>query len=266
MVPLPNFTTRNPKTKEKTKKNSIEKLIRILCFLRKIFFPPYYQDLNDKEFSPFIQIKKNENEFFNIPSMEATINSRWRQTMRHWVGPLSLYIVFLIVYSTLSQIGLSDNPKDNINYYMICIFYYNGAYLLIIELMQMVKYKSKFFTIFNMLDLCSIILGIIVFTLILLVRLLDTVNGISNEAIISLTTVTTLILWIELVCLIIFIIFYSLIIFILIIYYLFFFKLLWFRLFSVIATNIFIFGNILKKIIPFFAFMFILIIGFGHSM
>jgi hypothetical protein len=44
------------------------------------------------------------------------------------------------------------------------------------------------------------------------------------------------------------------------------FKLLWFRLFSVIAINIFIFGNILKKIIPFFAFMFILIIGFGHSM
>jgi hypothetical protein len=32
------------------------------------------------------------------------------------------------------------------------------------------------------------------------------------------------------------------------------------------AINIFIFGNILKIIIPFFGFMLILTIGFGHSM
>ncbi|CAB4436760.1 unnamed protein product [Rhizophagus irregularis] len=41
--------------------------------------------------------------------------------------------------------------------------------------------------------------------------------------------------------------------------------LLWLRLFSVIAINIFIFGNLLKKITPFFTFMFILIIGFANS-
>ncbi|CAB5098158.1 unnamed protein product [Rhizophagus irregularis] len=38
------------------------------------------------------------------------------------------------------------------------------------------------------------------------------------------------------------------------------------RLFSIMAINIFIFGNILKIIIPFFGFMLILTIGFGHSM
>jgi hypothetical protein len=53
-------------------------------------------------------------------------------------------------------------------------------------------------------------------------------------------------------------------IFILIIIY--FLKLLWLRLFTEVALYIYIFGNILKKIIPFFAFMIILCIGFGHSM
>ncbi|GES88075.1 hypothetical protein GLOIN_2v1881093 [Rhizophagus clarus] len=239
MVPLPNFTTYNPKTKKNHKKNLIRKLVTIFCFLRKAFFPFKYKNLSDKDLSPFLQIEKNENEFFNIPSMEAVINSRWRQTVRYWVGPLYIFIVLLIVFSTLSQIFLSD---DNYipNYYGVYIIYYNGAFLLTIELMQMAKYKSKYFTIFNMLDLCSITLVIIDFTLILLTRTFGLSIGISNETIIILTTVTILMLWIEL--------------------------LLWFRLFSVIAINIFIFGNILKKIIPFFAFMFILIIGFGHSM
>ncbi|CAB4379736.1 unnamed protein product [Rhizophagus irregularis] len=240
MVPLPNFTSYNPKAKEKTKKTLIGTSIASLRCLRSILIPPYYRDLNAKDFSPFLQIEKNENEFFNIPSMGATINSRWRQAMKYWVGPLGLYIVFLIIFSTLSQIYLSDNLNYGLNITMIVIFYYIGTYLLLIELMQMVKYRSKYFTIFNMLDLCSIFLGIIVFTLILLVRVFDKAIGISNETIIVLTTITILLLWVEL--------------------------LLWFRLFSVIAINIFIFGNILKKIIPFFAFMFILIIGFGHSM
>ncbi|GES88076.1 hypothetical protein GLOIN_2v1881093 [Rhizophagus clarus] len=245
MVPLPNFTTHDLKTKEKTKKSIVGKLLTIICFVRKAFIPPYYKKLNDRDLSPFLQIEKNENEFFNIPSMGATINSRWRQTMKYWVGPLSFYIVFLIIFSTLSQIFLSEdlnyhNLNITMNITITVFFYYIGIYLLVVEMMQMMKYRSKYFTIFNILDLCSIILGIIVFTLILLVRIFGIANIISNETIIILTTITTLLLWIEL--------------------------LLWFRLFSVIAINIFIFGNILKKIIPFFAFMFILIIGFGHSM
>ncbi|CAG8719769.1 16510_t:CDS:2, partial [Rhizophagus irregularis] len=61
-----------------------------------------------------------------------------------------------------------------------------------------------------------------------------------DEWIILLTSVTTLILWIEM--------------------------LLWLRLFSGIAINIYIFGSILKIIIPFFAFMIVLTVGFGHSM
>lgn len=201
MVPLPNFTIYNPKTKEKTEKTLIGKLLAILYFLRNLYIPPHYKDLNDRDFSPLLQIEKNENEFFNIPSMGAAINSRWGQTMKYWIGPLSLYIVFLIIFSTLTQIHLSDGSYYAINHFMIYIFYYYGTYLLTIELMQMMKYKSKYFTIFNMLDLCSIILAIIVFTLILLVKVFATAGGINNEAIIILTSVATLILWIELVCL-----------------------------------------------------------------
>ncbi|UZO08953.1 uncharacterized protein OCT59_029195 [Rhizophagus irregularis] len=42
--------------------------------------------------------------------------------------------------------------------------------------------------------------------------------------------------------------------------------LLWLRLFSIVAINIFIFGNIFKKIIPFFAFLFFLIFAFSDTM
>ncbi|CAG8639918.1 21846_t:CDS:2 [Rhizophagus irregularis] len=66
------------------------------------------------------------------------------------------------------------------------------------------------------------------------------INEINNQGIVILLTVTTLILWIEM--------------------------LLWLRLFTEVAVYIYIFGNILKKIIPFFVFMIILTIGFGHSM
>ncbi|GBC08792.1 hypothetical protein RclHR1_08390006 [Rhizophagus clarus] len=76
--------------------------------IRRAYFP-FNKNLNEEDLSPFLQIEKNENEFFNIPSMEAAINSRWRQTLRYWVGPLSTYIILLIVFSTLSQIFLSND-------------------------------------------------------------------------------------------------------------------------------------------------------------
>ncbi|GES88069.1 hypothetical protein GLOIN_2v1881093 [Rhizophagus clarus] len=172
IVPLPNFTTYNPKTKEK--------------------------NLDDKDFSPFLQIVKNENELFNIPSMEAAINSRWDQAMKYWVGPLSLYIVFLIIgFSALSHVYLSDDLYYIINYSVIILLYYNGAYLFIIESMQLIKYKSKYFTFINAIDVYSIVLGMIVFTLILLVNVFVAVEVISNKAIVILTAVTTLMLWIE---------------------------------------------------------------------
>ncbi|POG63515.1 hypothetical protein GLOIN_2v1484628 [Rhizophagus irregularis DAOM 181602=DAOM 197198] len=81
--------------------------------------------------------------------------------------------------------------------------------------------------------------SVIVFTLIF-VKSFNEVNEINNERIVILLAVTTLILWIEM--------------------------LLWLRLFTEVAVYIYIFGNILKKIIPFFVFMIILTIGFGHSM
>uniref|UniRef100_U9SI41 Ion transport domain-containing protein n=1 Tax=Rhizophagus irregularis (strain DAOM 181602 / DAOM 197198 / MUCL 43194) TaxID=747089 RepID=U9SI41_RHIID len=116
---------------------------------------------------------------------------------------------------------------DIINMINMGIFYYAGLYLLIAEFMQMKKYKT------------DILLGIIVFTL-TIVKSFDETNRINGEGIVILTTVTTLILWIEM--------------------------LFWLHLFSKIAIYIYIFGNILRKIIPFFAFMFILTIGVGHSM
>ncbi|UZO03349.1 uncharacterized protein OCT59_023756 [Rhizophagus irregularis] len=240
MVPLPNFTTHKI---EKFEKSSFyEEYEKIIHFFRNMFIPPCYNNIDDKKLSSFLQIKKNERAFFNIPAMEAAINSRWDQTKVHWKGSLYLYFMFLILFSSLSHYYLRGYNSIDTSIrtgFGIIIFYYIGIYLLIIEIMQMQKYAKKYITIFNMFDLFSIISGMAIITLILLVKVFNKADGISEELITILTTVTTLILWIEM--------------------------LLLFRLFSVIAINVFIFGNILKKIIPFFAFMFIFIIGFGHS-
>ncbi|PKC68812.1 hypothetical protein RhiirA1_456771 [Rhizophagus irregularis] len=232
MVPLPNFTTYDPKIKAKT---------GIVYFLRKILFPPGYKNLDNNKFSSFLKIEKKKGTFFNIPAMEAVMNSRWNQTRKYWILPLILYVIFLGLFSFLSWSYLSDKEdlyfsdvREFVPKHIIGLFYYTGIYLLAIEFSQMKKYKSNYFTLFNILDLSSIVLGMFNFTLILIF------NGNYGEWIILATSVTTLILWIEL--------------------------LLLSRLFSIMAINIFIFGNILKIIIPFFGFMLILTIGFGHSM
>ncbi|PKC01468.1 hypothetical protein RhiirA5_504596 [Rhizophagus irregularis] len=244
MVPLPNFTNYYSKIKgEIVKEEIFRKLIRKLTtsfWWIKVLIPPSYKDLNNKDFSPFLQIKKNKSAFFNIPSMESVIISRWRQTKNYCMIPLIFYILFLTLFSVLSWFYLNDNDKNkNYRLIMVVIFYYSGIYLLTVEIKQMLKYGSKYFTLFNIFDSCSIILGMIVFSLILANTFIK-INGIDDESIIFATSVTALILWIEmLLCL---------------------------RLFSGIAINIYIFGSILEKVLPFFTFMFVLIVGFGHSM
>ncbi|GBC20722.2 hypothetical protein GLOIN_2v1483623 [Rhizophagus irregularis DAOM 181602=DAOM 197198] len=164
---------------------------------------------------------KNKSAFFNVSVVEAVITSRWEQTKNYWMIPLLVYSTFLALFAYLPPFFLDGNYElgggiDIINMINMGIFYYAGLYLLIAEFMQMKKYKTEYFILFNIFDLCSILLGIIVFTL-TIVKSFDETNRINGEGIVILTTVTTLILWIEM-------------------------------------------------IIPFFAFMFILTIGVGHSM
>ncbi|CAB5346855.1 unnamed protein product [Rhizophagus irregularis] len=239
MVPLANFTTYNSTIKEKIEGEADKgRIERFIHFLRVLILPPGYKNLDDKDFSPFLQIKKSEISFYEIPAMEATINARWLQAMVHQFTPFIIYSVFLIIFSSCSQYYSSFNHMSE-NIIRIAVFYYTGIYLLMIEFLQMKKYKSSYFTIFKIFDLLSIILGIIVITIIFEKEYFG-INRVSNEDIIVFISSATLVLWIEM--------------------------LLQFRLFSVVATNIFIFGNILRKIIPFFAFMFILMVGFGQAM
>lgn len=193
MVPLPNFTTYDLKIKAKT-----GNFLAIVYFLRKILFPPGYKNLDNNSFSSFLKIEKKKGTFFNIPAMEAVMNSRWNQTRKYWILPLILYVIFLGLFSFLSWSYLSDEEefsdmREFVPKHIIGLFYYTGIYLLAIEFSQMKKYKSKYFTLFNILDLSSIVLGMFNFTLILIF------NGNYGEWIILATSVTTLILWIELV-------------------------------------------------------------------
>jgi hypothetical protein len=213
MVPLPDFTTHDPKTKEKTVKRGLLEYLEILLesllewreilyggYL-KFIFPPFYKDLDDNEFSRFLQIEKNNGTFFSIPTMEAVINSRWKQTKRYFMIHLIYYVVFLVSFSLLSWFYLSDNYQSKTyRLIMVAIFYSSGIYLLIVEIMQVAKYGRKYFTLFNLFDLCSIILGIIIFSLIF-ANSIKKINGFNYEWAIFATSVIALLLWIEMVCL-----------------------------------------------------------------
>ncbi|CAG8705826.1 2007_t:CDS:2 [Rhizophagus irregularis] len=137
MVPLPNFTTHDTKVEGKIKKG-------IIPFLRKTLFPPGYKNLEDGNFSSFLRIKKNENAFFTIPSIEAAINSRWYQAMAYWIRPLGLYAIFLILFAIIPQfkpvvavdttgdtiILTIDTTTYSLEQIGIGIFYYIGIFLL----------------------------------------------------------------------------------------------------------------------------------------
>ncbi|PKK62825.1 hypothetical protein RhiirC2_789785 [Rhizophagus irregularis] len=172
---------------------------------RKILLPPGYKNLDYKGHKSFLYIESKDIIFDN-PFVEAVMTSRWRQAKIYWMIPLIFYIIFLFLFSFLSQLYLSDNDDKNKHnatlMTVVGIFYYVGIYLLAIEFMEIRKYKIKYLSLFNVFDLCSIILGVIVFTLIF-VKSFNEVNEINNERIVILLTVTTLILWIEMVCIII---------------------------------------------------------------
>jgi hypothetical protein len=205
MVPLPNFTTcPNEETDEEPEEiGNFEKFWTILKIyaklLRKVFIPinPLRLSLGDEqftEFSPFLQVEKYNSPFFYIPAMEAVVNSRWNQTRTNWMVFLIKYFIFLILFSYLSQVLLKDNENYSkvANIVMITIFYYLGIDLFIVEFLRLKNNLS----LLHIFDLCSTIFGIANLTLLIF--------GIENEWIILLTSVITLILWIEMVCLMLF--------------------------------------------------------------
>jgi hypothetical protein len=202
MVPFPNPTNNNSKDEEKFMGTFSE----FLYFLKKIFLPQGYKSAKEDS----ILHIKNKSSFFDIPVIEAITTSRWTRTRRYWMIPLILYIIFLVLFSFLSQLLLSDSDNENKHdakfMTMVGIFYYVGIYLLIIELMPVWpvwNYMfSSDFSLFNIFDLFSTILGVVVFTFIFVKSYNDAAVGINNEDIVILLTVTTLILWIEMVCII----------------------------------------------------------------
>ncbi|GBC20745.2 uncharacterized protein OCT59_023748 [Rhizophagus irregularis] len=207
-------TTHDSKDEDKRIIRIIKKSFRLL--LRLLLLRGYSYKESSQFFS-FLQKNqhKGNREYFNAPIVEAFITSKWLQARNHWGIRLMFYTTFLFLFSFLSQLFLSDNDyqnKHNATFMTVVgIFYYVG----------------------------TIVLGISVFTLIF-VKSFNETSGINHKYIVVLLTVTTLILWTEML-----------------------FRL---RLFAEVALYIFIFENILKKIMPFFVFMVILTIGFGHSM
>ncbi|CAB5191232.1 unnamed protein product [Rhizophagus irregularis] len=191
MVPIINFTTHNHNSKVEVKFKK-----EIIHLLRMILFPPGYKSLEETSFSPFLRIKKSEKAFFSIPAMEAVINSRWPQAMTYLMLPLGLYVAFLILFDTISWFYLSDDLPLFAS--ILVMFYYIGTYLLAIEIRQIIKYRTKYITIFNVFDIGSIIFAIIVASMILANNIIENYSinivTINTDVIVGLISTTTLIL------------------------------------------------------------------------
>ncbi len=225
MVPLLNFTTNKYKSSE-SKPNNIQSMI--WYFITNILFPISYKKLKkDENFSSFLQTIQNieyKSLFFKIPAMEAVMASRWRPTKFYWRISFTLYFFYLGLFSYLSWFYLGEKRSigkatEVINILIMILFYYIGIYLLVIEVKQMIEYKITYFTgykpreqhkrfkynfskllinLFNLLDVFSIVFGIITLTIILINSYTQS-NLINNEALVVLSSFTVLILWIQVV-------------------------------------------------------------------
>ncbi|CAI2162514.1 19915_t:CDS:10 [Funneliformis geosporum] len=238
VVPLPDFTVFPTKATDRTYNNWM-----IPLKLIKIIFLPRLYLVNDKSyFSPCLEfLSKNKNEqLYDNPSMEACIDFKWGAARNHFLRHFALFIAFSFTFAYVS--GNSEGfafPR--------VLFFYLGYYLLATELVQS-KHEGlkKYFSIYNLLDLASIILAVVTMINFVIFRYNDNDQNEKNENTdeikngIILQAFAILLLWLELLLLT--------------------------RYFRGTATYIRLILNILKAILPFLVFMVIATVAFGHAM
>ncbi|GBB88710.1 hypothetical protein RclHR1_15290001 [Rhizophagus clarus] len=209
VVPLPRFTrndiNKNIKT-EFDKDYSI--LLKIFWFL---FIPRWYKigKSDHHLLSPFARVTKYEDNdsMYDNPITEAVIDFRWRSTRAFFILLFLRFIIFSICFVFISWAYLTHEatePKfQSFLVFLIILFYYLAAYLLITEIIQLFHhgFKEYFGTIFNYFDLISIILPTIVMYYIL--GLFELSDGFGNvkvdRGLIVGISMSIFVLWIEFV-------------------------------------------------------------------
>jgi hypothetical protein len=110
---------------------------------------------------------------YDNPATEAIIDFRWQKARNFFFFLFLRFLVFAFCFMFISWEYLSheiiSEKFRNFLVALIFIFYYIAAYLLVTESIQLYYHGPRkfFFNIFNIFDVCSILLPVIVMSIML---------------------------------------------------------------------------------------------------
>ncbi|GES84550.1 hypothetical protein GLOIN_2v1838566 [Rhizophagus clarus] len=246
VVPLPEFTINYTPQQDKSKKKIF---LSILLFL---FIPRWY-NISRKEknkLSPFFRVVRYENhdDIYDNPATEAIIDFRWKRARTFFFFLFLRFLLYILCFGSISWAYLDNNNTIiNVKFLiaLIVIFYYLAIYLSATEVIQLIFHgpRKYFESIYNILDIFSIVFPVIVTSIMLKdLRFSDGFGSveITDTGLIALIAFSNFFLWIELIS--------------------------YLRLIPNIAIYIYYVIIITKTVFPFILFNVIAIIAFAHTM
>ncbi|RHZ78120.1 hypothetical protein Glove_167g89 [Diversispora epigaea] len=253
MVPLPDFTVYPQEIKE-IKDQEVNLLGLPMRLLRLLIWPRSYIVKKESKLSPFLRvIRRDKNGItFDNPAIEAVIDFKWGAARNHFLRHAALYFTFAMLFGIITgavkNTWFTQVSQDNtdigmkiIIFLLTSIFYYLGYYLLASEIIQMKHNGIKqYISVYNFFDLASVIMPICTYTSGLVIHSGNATTVAQEKEFTIAVAFTVLVMWMELFLLL--------------------------RFFSGTGNYIYIIINIMKNVWPFIAFMFIVVLGFGHAM
>jgi hypothetical protein len=201
VVPLPNFIVN--KIPPEVEHNLI---LKVLLFL---FIPRWYKISRNQNhlLSPFSRAVQYENndDMYDNPATEAVIDFCWLKARPFFFFLFLRFLVFAICFILVSwaYLGHSTIINENFLVVLIIIFYCLAIYLFTTELIQLHhKGLRKYFSIFNIFDVLSIVIPVIMMSIML--KNFQLSNGFesiesADPGLMLGISLSIFILWIELV-------------------------------------------------------------------
>ncbi|RHZ80014.1 hypothetical protein Glove_139g244 [Diversispora epigaea] len=265
MVPLPDFTVPNhkdsnpnpedpaPKGREDQSENYLKYFWFLFVFLRIFFWPRRKVITNTREMSPFLRVIHEEKEkgykIYQTPTIMAVLDFKWSAARRYFIRHIFMYIFYAISYiitiisysfnGESKMVNLIEIDSNLLFTISLLVYLYTGWYLIVTEIVQLKREGwYRYINVYNMVDLAALLFP---FANNIVSILYDHQVLIFSYSIFNtVLAFTALVMWLELLLLL--------------------------RYFESPGRFIFIISSILKTIWPFFAFMFIAILAFGHAM
>ncbi|CAB4479057.1 unnamed protein product [Rhizophagus irregularis] len=245
VVPLPEFTRNCIPQQNKSKKKIF---LNVLLFL---FVPRWYRiGRNEKnKLSPFSRVVQYENidDIYDNPATEAIIDFRWQRARTFFFILFLRFLLYILCFGLVSWAYLDHSTVINVDFLiaLIVVFYYLAVYLSATEIIQLIFHgpRKYFESIYNIFDIFSIILPVIVMSIMIGdFRYSDGFGGVENTdtGLIALIAFAVFFLWIE--------------------------GISYLRLIPNIAIYIYYVMIITKTVLPFILFNVIVILAFAHTM